>query len=114
MSGENNKTEPAGEELTGWDWFDKTEAEVAAANKRTADEQEELAMKFAAAFTTPQGQEVLDHLVRWQLDVKGFDPERGFHDGAAYGFYREGQNSMIQYIRQMVKRGADAAQGAKA
>lgn len=103
-----------GEEHLGWDWFEKTERQVQEAREADAIKREELAMQYAAVMTTPQGRAVMADLMRWVMEVKGFDPDRGFYDGAAYGFFREGQNSMVQYIQRMITQGENYAKGGNA
>ena len=94
---------PAGE---GWDWFESA-AKVAqdATEEKINIEQQELALTFARVFNSPDGQIVLSHLQDWIEKVKSFDPDLGFYNGAAYGFWRAGQNSMIQYLKTMTAKG---------
>lgn len=96
---------PQGE---GWDWFEQARQIAQEATQERADiEQKELALSFARVFNSPDGKIVFDHLQDWIEKVKTFDPDLGFYNGAAYGFWRGGQNSMIQYLKTMTAKGSN-------
>ena len=89
----------------GWDWFNsaKEQAETATVG-RTGLTAEELQATIARCLTSPDGQVMLAHLQDWIDMVKDFDPELGFYNGAAFGFWRSGQKSMVQYLRAIKER----------
>ncbi|MCH9730683.1 MAG: hypothetical protein K0U84_13590 [Actinomycetia bacterium] len=88
-------------DLGGWASLDTLDAEVLAAQEETNREREQLRMSFIACFSSPAGKRVLEDLKNWALTQEGFDHNRGFHDGAAQGFYREGQRRVVAYIMKM-------------
>jgi hypothetical protein len=94
---------PAGD---GWDWFvEAAKRAQDATAERTEMDNRELELAFARVFNSPDGQLVLAHFQDWNDKVKDFDPDLGFHNGAAYGFWRSGQRSIVQYIKTMRERG---------
>lgn len=98
-------------EPQGWDWHEKTQAQMEEIRQAKAESAEETKMAFEACFSTPAGQVVLDYLRDWALQADGFDPALGFYNGAANGFYREGQNRLIAFLFKMAepqKRKADS------
>ena len=90
----------------GWDWFEDIEESVEEARRAQQKTAEDLQRAFHATFSTPAGQVVLQHMRDFMNRQKRFDPDRGFYDGAAMGFYRDGQDSMVAYTEEMVKRGS--------
>lgn len=63
----------------------------------------ELDAAIAWIFSTPQGLRMKE----WLLQVRRqptFDPALGFRDGAAFGFFREGQNDILRQIEAAVER----------
>lgn len=58
---------------------------------------------FRMVFASPHGQEVLAILDEKVNLSFGYNPDAGFYNGAAYGFQRDGQKSMVDYIRAMIK-----------
>lgn len=92
--------------MEGWDWF---KAQEQAGTKATQDEvglsAQDIDYHFEKCFKTKSGQIVLDHLQRMQDNFKDFDPELGFHNGAAFGFWRSGQKSIVRFLK-LKARGA--------
>lgn len=97
--------------MQGWNWF---EAQVDNANKIAEAEgglsEQDLDYHFEKCFNTQSGKIVLAHLQALHDRYKDFDPELGFYNGAAFGFWRSGQKSIIQYLKtrrsKIEKRGA--------
>lgn len=93
-------------DMSGWNWF---KAQEQAGTKATQDETgltaQELDYHFEKIFKSKSGQIVLDHLQRMQDNFRDFDPELGFYNGAAFGFWRSGQKSIVQYLK-LKARGA--------
>lgn len=91
----------------GWDWFEQNERQVAKARDEARVAADEVKAMYEATFSTDAGKAVLEDLKRWILAAEGFAPELGFWNGAAQGFYREGQRRMVGYIlKQAEKRNA--------
>jgi hypothetical protein len=91
----------------GWDWFAQNERQVAKAREEARVAADEIKLMYESAFGTDAGRAVLEDLKRWILAAEGFAPELGFWNGAAQGFYREGQRRMVGYIlKQAEKRNA--------
>lgn len=86
----------------GWSWFDRTEAKVKdAREEETGLSQADMRRLYQRVFGTKQGSIVLADLMRFVEVGATFDPSLGFYKGAAFGFYREGQNSMALYVKRM-------------
>lgn len=90
---------------SGWGWFEETNKEVEAQREQAKQKVEDLLIAYRACFETPAGEVVMQDLRRFLLRVKTWDPSGDFYRAAAQGFHREGQNSMVAYIEQMVERG---------
>lgn len=89
----------------GWDWFEAAKGEAQTATVgRTGLTAEELQATIARCLVSPDGQILLAHLQDWIDMVKDFDPELGFYNGAAFGFWRSGQKSIVQYLRAIKER----------
>lgn len=63
---------------------------------------EALANDYRAAFSTAAGRRVLADLIERTLHKPTFDARMGLMNGTAYGFAREGQNSLVHFIRRQV------------
>lgn len=87
----------------GWDWHENQKEQMEKLRREKAESVEETKLAFEACFNSPSGAVVLDYLKDWALKTEGFDPALGFYNGAANGFYREGQNRLIAFIHQMAK-----------
>lgn len=88
----------------GWDWFAQNEKQVAKAREEARVAADEIKVLYEAAFSTDAGRAVLEDLKRWILAAEGFSPELGFWNGAAQGFYREGQRRMVGYILKQAEQ----------
>ncbi len=90
--------------MEGWNWFD-----AAAKHAQTVTQEEkgitpeELKAHFETIFSTPAGKIVLEHLQIFVERQRDFDPDLGFYNGAAYGFWKSGQKSMVQYFKTMAR-----------
>ena len=89
--------------ITGFNPFSnipdpQDEAEEAKRERENA--QAELDQHFLNTFSTPSGRVVWDYLLARTERVEGFTAERGLFDGIAWGFAREGQNSIIRFCRE--------------
>lgn len=96
---------PGREVGEGWDWFNAALRQVDEDRERSGVDIEVLPDVYHQCFSTKAGQVVLKDLQRFIMRVAGFDPNMGFYNGAAFGFYREGQNSMVSYISKMTEGG---------
>lgn len=68
----------------------------------------DIEVTFYAVFCTEQGQEILDHLEK-QFSERPIMVANG--DGMSQALHmakREGQNSMVRYIKNKIKQGKDA------
>lgn len=83
--------------------FDGQKREVDQQRERDGDTAEELRLTYRKTFSTKPGQAVLSDLTRY-LTSASFDPNLGFHNGAAYGFWRDGQNNIIRHIIRMTEK----------
>lgn len=89
----------------GWNWFEQTEQAASKATLGTTGlEARDLQMAIARALTTPDGKILMQHLRDWCIMVKDFDPSLGFYNGAAFGFYRAGQNDLYKYLQNIVNK----------
>lgn len=88
----------------GWvnplDSFDPEDAADDPEREARIDAERQLDNDIHRTFSRGAGRNVLQWLARLQ-DAPTFDPTRGFEHGAAYGFWREGQNDLY---RQIVRR----------
>lgn len=72
--------------------------------------------QFLNIFTTREGEKVLAHLKKMTLDNETWCASLGLEKGAAHGYAREGQNSVIRYILERMeaaKAANDKTKGAK-
>lgn len=102
MTEKNNDDMGAVTRLLGNGW-----AGLAEANETTNEQQQtaaleryRIASEIAAPFMTPAGKICLQRLRELSIDQPTW-PSQGvgsFHDAAAYGFAREGQNSFFRHI----------------
>lgn len=95
---------------SGWDGFKEKNAELTAeAQHAAALKRFEYAQEIARAYTSPDGKIALARLRASTVNLPTWDPEAtGAMDGAAAGFAREGQNSIIREIDRLI---AVAAEG---
>lgn len=99
-----NEAQEVPTNIEGWDWFKAQEATAQHAAKQEGIDPEDLTLAFQKTFSTPSGKVVLAHLERMMENFKDFDPELGFYNGAAFGFWRSGQRSMVTFIKTMQRR----------
>lgn len=102
MANKNLESAPLPEnvEAQGWDWFEER-ARKEFENESAMDEQEIIA-HFQKCFGTTSGKIVLAYLEKLTIDTVDFDPTLGFHDGAAFGYYRSGQKFVFREIRKLL------------
>ena len=80
------------------------EAKAGAARDEQREGEERTQDLFRQIFSGANGKEALDHL-RWHVDQEfGFNPDADFFRGAAYGFARQGQKSIITYIEALIRQ----------
>lgn len=93
-------------DLDGWNWFNQQQKVVDDIfEKEYGLPKEEIILHFQRCFSTKSGKIVLNYLQNLQNNYKDFDPELGFYNGAAFGFWRSGQKSIIRMLQQLTKRG---------
>lgn len=89
----------------GWDWFEKQQKEATDIfEKRLGMDQAEITHHFQKCFGTASGKIVLEYLDVFVNDIRDFDPNLGFYNGAAFGFYRSGQKSFMATIKAFMRR----------
>lgn len=100
----DDDTQPIADiQAEGWDWFDEHEKKGKEAFKtKTGLEPDEILMHFQKCFGTASGQIVKNYLESLAFDQPDFDPTHGFYDGAAFGYYRAGQKSIVREIRSIL------------
>ncbi len=89
-----------------FDPYLNTQPEVEAKAEGERDELQEKEQHvqdlFRQIFSGANGAEALQYL-RDHVDLEiGFNPAAGFHNGAAYGFARQGQKSIITHIEHLI------------
>lgn len=90
---------------TGWDWFSRVEQGVADAREDAGEGgRDDIALVYHRLFSTPDGQVILRDLRRFR-EMVSFDPAMGFYNGAAFGFYRTGLATMVNFIEAKIRRG---------
>lgn len=95
--------------MDGWNWFKALEENTTKETlKETGLTAQDIDYHFEKVFSTKSGKIILDHLQRMQDKYRDFDPELGFHNGAAFGFWRSGQKSIIQYLKTKARGGTNA------
>lgn len=93
----------------GWDWFTQTQDKaLEEARARLEMEQKEIDAAFARMASTPDGQIVIKTMQSWVDATEDFDPNLGFYNGAAFGFWRTGQKHLVKFIRNAITRGGKA------
>lgn len=75
-----------------------TEDEQAAA----IEAQDQIAHAILATFSSPPGKIALAYLRSRTENAPGFVAEMGLWNGIAWGFCREGQNSIIRHIDELM------------
>jgi hypothetical protein len=90
----------------GWDFFTERigKAMTEAAEQREM-EAREIDRAFLRLFSTADGQIVLKHLELVTEQLEDFNPNLGFHNGAAYGFRRTGWRDHLKFIKNAIVRG---------
>lgn len=73
----------------------------------------ELAQRFKRVFTSEDGKACIRHLRERTIEDSTFRASLGLLNGAAHGFAREGQNTIVRYIEDMVKAADALAQQLK-
>ena len=77
----------------GWDGLDATVQEL-------PNEPSELDKSFQRCFQTEDGQKVLEHLISVTINKPSWIPEAK----KSYGYYSEGQNSIVWDIQRRIRR----------
>lgn len=91
--------------LAGWDWLDRVNEQHQQKRDETSGfTPEEMQRYYAQTFSTKAGQIVLEDL-RQRGEIDTFNPNLGFFDGAAWGYWRSGANGTINFIMNMVRAG---------
>ncbi len=84
-----------------WSQFDQDHSEA----RFESDHAQWLhAQEIARPFSTPEGQIALQRLRQATIQAATFDADLGLLNGIAMGFAREGQNSVIRYIENCIRR----------
>ena len=107
ITGPRRRREPPkqpAEKPTGWDAIDGIDDSLRQQRAAALTNEEDMMIAYRHCFETPAGQVVLQDLERWLLRVSSWNPNEDFYKAAAQGFYREGQNSMVMYIREQINR----------
>ncbi len=91
----------------GWDWFEQSRDDFK--NDTDMDEQEIIA-HFQKCFGSKSGKVVLAYLEKLTIDTIDFDPSLGFHDGAAFGYYRSGQKFVFREIKKLLNANLNSKQ----
>ena len=86
--------------------FKNTQPDTEEALEGVRDEQREKEQHvqdlFRQIFSGTNGAEAIQYL-RDHVDLEiGFNPDAGFYNGAAYGFARQGQKSIITHIEYLI------------
>lgn len=68
------------------------------------EEEQKIEDVMLAVFNSPPGRTVLAYLRARTEKVPGFWAEMGLWNGIAYGFAREGQNSIIRHIDELIAK----------
>lgn len=88
----------------GWSGLDQQNADADKQHEAALARYEDAA-KIASAFNGSAGREALRKLRELTIDRPTWPAEGagGFYDAAAYGFAREGQNSIIRHIERCIE-----------
>lgn len=93
----------------GWDYFAAAaDKAVKEARERAEMEQREIDRAFARIAATPDGQIMLQTMQAWVDGMEDFNPALGFHNGAAFGFWRTGNRNFFKLIKTTIARGGKA------
>ena len=89
----------------GWGSLDKTQFGPAAhAHIQEIQEKKyQLALKYQQIFVEGVGEDVLEDLLNKTLRIGTWPTNVAFEHATAYGLMREGQNSMVNHIIEMMK-----------
>lgn len=109
---ENNSPMPALQRLlsggalaeNGWAGLSETDADSTQKRQEAELARYEAAAEIAGPFMTPGGRTSLRKLRELTIERPTWPAEGqgGFYDAAAYGFAREGQNSIIRHIEACI------------
>ncbi len=104
----DQSTEAIPEMQEGWGWFDQANEPLKAKREeQTGLTQEDYEKVFARLFNRKDGQIVMGYLAHFIMSMPGFDPNVGFENGAASGFYRSGMQDLVQHMHLMKEKGAN-------
>lgn len=98
--------------ISGFDPFsvldDADPVEKVRAERESAEA--EMDQHILNTFSTPSGKVAWDYLLSRTERVEGFAADLGLLNGIAWGFAREGQNSIIRHLRQRMAAAIARAQ----
>lgn len=86
----------------GWDELNKLDG-AAKVDPKVAKALQDSAIHFKTTFGTMSGRQVLTELVEMTINQPCFLPNEGLNP-EQMGFVREGQNSIVRYIQQQIKK----------
>jgi len=90
-----------------WNPNEDIEEQAKVANEAMQAKENELNKLHVRVFNTEDGQKLLDYYRKNTIEQPTFFPNLGFENGAAMGFHRDGQNSIIREITIRMKRGIE-------
>jgi hypothetical protein len=93
----------------GWAGLN-SDAATQAANTENAHEQWLMASRIAKPFIGREGQEALQLLAERTTENTTWDPDLG-PNAVNNGFFREGQNSIVRFIRQCIAKAQEGPPG---
>jgi len=88
-------------DVIGWDALDVPDPED---RRKPEQQKEDMARICAAVFSTPEGQKVMAWLRSRTIEQPSWYPG----EDASHGFAREGQNSIVRQLEQMIEQGRKA------
>lgn len=86
--------------LGDWNVFEKPPP----VDESAAQARYDLDVAYKRCFSTEVGRRVLEDLINKTLRQPTFDANLGWQNGAARGFAREGQNSIVAFIMECMAR----------
>lgn len=76
-------------------------------NKIIQEQENELNKLFVRVLNTEDGKKFLEYHTKNTVDKPTFFPQMGLDNGAAMGFYRDGQNSIVREMTIRLKKGLE-------
>jgi hypothetical protein len=90
-----------------WNPNEDIDEQAKEATEAMQAQENELNKLHVRVFNTEDGKKLLDYYRTNTTDLPTFLPNLGFENGAAMGFHRDGQNSIIREITIRTKRGIE-------